>query len=249
MKNTIPLPMAFISPQQMTMISNKQEPVQKIFAHLNFRNFTRIDTFELVAMICLSIDGTFESLLKTIIFMFGFNDVEKQETITREEFHLFLDSMFRGIINLGCLPEKVTNEVQLKRYRDRQRFPHLGRRVDQGEISQIVTTMFSKEVLPDKEVHSAATLKQAFEQSQVRPVQMVKEVLTQLHDRYKNLVIQHQQYVLELNKITISIRTEYIKQIYECLNKEIGKIEKEKENGTYVSIVERRQKEQEEKAA
>lgn len=27
MKNTIPLPMAFISPQQMTMISNKQEPV------------------------------------------------------------------------------------------------------------------------------------------------------------------------------------------------------------------------------
>lgn len=111
MKNTIPMPMAFITPQQMIMISNKQEQVVKIFTHLDFRHFERIDTFELVAMICLSINGSYDSLLKSIIFMFGFRDIEKQASITREEFHLFLDSLFRGIINLGCIPEKVINEV------------------------------------------------------------------------------------------------------------------------------------------
>jgi hypothetical protein len=44
-KNTVPLPMVFNSPSQMCMLSNKQEAVQQLFKHLDFKKLGRVDAF------------------------------------------------------------------------------------------------------------------------------------------------------------------------------------------------------------
>lgn len=93
--------------------------------------------------------------------------------------------MFRGVINLGCVPEIATTEVQKKRYRDRQKFSNIGRRVDQNDIYKIVSTLFSNEILKDKDEHTHQTLKDAIDGSSAPEVQMMKESFILLHEKYR----------------------------------------------------------------
>ena len=68
----------------------------------------RIDTLELFAVILLSIDGRFEVLLMSkfkcltpvldVMLIFGFGD---ETEFSRDEFHYFLDCLFRGICKLA----------------------------------------------------------------------------------------------------------------------------------------------------
>lgn len=96
----------------MVGLSNKSEPIKQIFAHLNHMKLDRIDAFELISAIILSIDGTFESFLKNVIFVFGFSDSQSQESISKDEFHFYLDCLFRGVMNLAVPPQHIQNLVQ-----------------------------------------------------------------------------------------------------------------------------------------
>lgn len=116
-RNTSPIPMIFDSPQQMSCLSNKHDSIKLIFNYLNYLKLDRIDTFEIIAVILLSIDGDFSSFIRNVIFLFGFSDSENQTSITKEEFHFFLDNLFRGVMSLGCPPEQIHNFNERKRYR------------------------------------------------------------------------------------------------------------------------------------
>ena len=108
-KYTTPVPLIFHSAEHMRALSNKHESVKSIFNHMNYSKLDRIDAFELMSMILLSIDGSFDQFIKNIIFVYGFSDMQNQVTITQEEFHFFLDCMFRSIMTLSIAPEYIEN--------------------------------------------------------------------------------------------------------------------------------------------
>jgi len=58
----------------MSILSGKAEANKKLFEKLNHAKLGRIDTFELLSIIIMAIDGDFDSLLKNVIFIFGFSD-------------------------------------------------------------------------------------------------------------------------------------------------------------------------------
>ena len=60
-------------------------------------NVGRIDTMELFATILLSIDGKLETILSNMMIIFGFSN---ENEFSRDEFHFFLDCLFRGLLKL-----------------------------------------------------------------------------------------------------------------------------------------------------
>jgi hypothetical protein len=52
---------------------------------------------ELFAVILISLDGKIEVILNNIMVVFGFSD---QNLFLLEEFHFFLDCLFRGLMKL-----------------------------------------------------------------------------------------------------------------------------------------------------
>ena len=77
--HTSPVPLYFNTPLEMASLSNKQDKIRDLYNHLNYRKsenrkLDRIDTFELISVILLSIDGNFESFIKNVIALFGFDD-------------------------------------------------------------------------------------------------------------------------------------------------------------------------------
>ena len=99
------LPLVYSSPDQMFALSNKREELTKIFHHLNHRKLGRIDATELYSTCLISCDGKFEDMLQNMILIYGFTDSENNLQITQEEFHLFLESLFRGIMNFVVPPQ------------------------------------------------------------------------------------------------------------------------------------------------
>ena len=91
-------------------MSNKQEANALLFNHMNFRKDTignplnTIDTYEILAVIILCIDGEQSSMVGNIINIFGFENGHDYETISKHEFYFFLDSLFRGIMALIAPP-------------------------------------------------------------------------------------------------------------------------------------------------
>ena len=114
---------------------------------------------ELISVILLSIDGTFESLIKNVLFIFGFSDQQTQQSITKDEFQFFLDCMFRGVMSLVQPPKLVTNAVMRKRYKDNVETPYIGRRVDHKSIADLVAEIFPPEIT-DQGYHDVSSLVQ-----------------------------------------------------------------------------------------
>jgi hypothetical protein len=105
------LPLVYSAPDQMYALSNKREDLAKIYNHLNYRKLGRVDGLELYSTCLLSCDGKFEDLLQNMILIYGFTDQANNLSLTAEEFHLFLDSLFRGIMNFVIPPKKIANAV------------------------------------------------------------------------------------------------------------------------------------------
>ena len=103
--------MSFNDPKEMSMLSNKHVAIANLFDHMNFKKDTMgnslntIDTFEILATIILAIDGDPESMVRNIIYVFGFENGTLDETISKAEFQFFLDSLFRGMMALIIPPE------------------------------------------------------------------------------------------------------------------------------------------------
>ena len=101
----------------MAPLSNKREELLKIFEHMNHRKHGRIDAMELYSSCLLSCDGKFEDFLNNMILIYGFTDQEHHLNITSEEFHLFLDSMFRGVMTFVTPPIHIANLVKQRDFR------------------------------------------------------------------------------------------------------------------------------------
>ena len=109
--NTTPIPLVFSSANEMSVLSNKIESLTKIYQHMNYNQWNRVDAFMLLAMILISIDGTFETLLKGVIFIFGFSDVDSQTRINKDEFSFFLECMFKAVMLFAMPPARIETTV------------------------------------------------------------------------------------------------------------------------------------------
>jgi hypothetical protein len=109
-KGTAPIKLWFDSAEEMQLLSNKRNALAELYKILDYNGLGRIDTMELFAVILLSIEGKFEVLINSnlsisyylfsyldIMLIFGFSEEGK---FYRDEFHFFLDCLFRGIMKL-----------------------------------------------------------------------------------------------------------------------------------------------------
>lgn len=96
-KGNIPIKLWFDSPEEMRIMSNKAENLVDLFKVLDIFNFSRIDTLELFSVILISLEGKIEVILNNIMGIFGFSD---PNLFMLEEFHFFLDCLFRGLMKL-----------------------------------------------------------------------------------------------------------------------------------------------------
>ena len=104
-----PMPLVFNSTQQMQCVSNKTEALQNIFNHLNYQKLDRIDAQQFIACILTSIDGKFESFIKNVVLIFGYQEAN---TITQPEFENFMDNMCCGVMNIVTPPELILNKAE-----------------------------------------------------------------------------------------------------------------------------------------
>ena len=136
------LPIVYSSSEQMASLSNKRDDLQNIFEHLNHRKLGRIDALELYSSCLLACDGRFEDFLNNMILIFGFTDQDHNLSITSEEFHLFLDSLLRGVMKFVTPPQLILNPVQQRDYRRKQETPHLGKKVSHATIQPVVRELY-----------------------------------------------------------------------------------------------------------
>lgn len=62
--------------------------MRDIFAHMDHRKLGRIDAMELIAVILLSIDGSFDSFIRNIVYIFGFSDQTANQPGYNERGHV-----------------------------------------------------------------------------------------------------------------------------------------------------------------
>lgn len=123
----LPLPVVFHNPLDLLVLSNKRNTVYEVFKLFDTRANNRIDVLELLAVISISTGGTLEARLANSFFIFGFTEHDK---LTKEEFHYFLDCLFRGVA-------KVTLREDDTYY---PRFPN--KRISAQELTNIVHAIF-----------------------------------------------------------------------------------------------------------
>lgn len=96
-KGAAPIKLWFDSPEEMSVVSNKRQSIQEIFKTLDSGNVGRIDTLELFAVLLLSVQGKWEIILQNTMIIFGFGN---EGEFSRDEFHFFIDCLFRGLLKL-----------------------------------------------------------------------------------------------------------------------------------------------------
>lgn len=70
---------------------------------------------------------------------------------------------------LSLIPEKIDdNLVKRKRYRDKQKFPHLGKRVNLSDIDVMI-----KQVYGNAESHTIQSLHEALEKNEGKQAQQL----------------------------------------------------------------------------
>ena len=98
-----------------------------MFDALDTKQLGRIDSMELLTVLAFSAKGNFSQLMENIVLVFGF---ESEGDITKDEYHFFLDCLFRGIMKLTC--PKGCKDPPLK-----------GRRVIQTDLAKAAAELFS----------------------------------------------------------------------------------------------------------
>jgi hypothetical protein len=76
----------------------------------------------------LSIEGKFESFIKNVIMIFGF---ENSGFINKMEFESFLENMCCGVMNIVTPPELILNPQEKKHFLHKmQQCPHISKGVN-----------------------------------------------------------------------------------------------------------------------
>lgn len=89
----IAVPCVFNHFNELAVFSNKQNTLQEIFKLFDTRAFSRIDAMELISAIAMICSGPLDKKIENCFFAFGLSE---DLTVTKDEMHLFLDSLFRG---------------------------------------------------------------------------------------------------------------------------------------------------------
>ena len=97
-KGKIPIKLWFDSAEEMAVLSNKKNALAEIFNYMDTKKRGRIDTMELFALIFLALEGKMETKLNNAMNFFGFNH---RSEFARDEFHYYLDCLFRGIMKFA----------------------------------------------------------------------------------------------------------------------------------------------------
>lgn len=98
-----PVKLWFDSPEEMSILSNKRQVIQDIFKLFDTKVIGRIDSLELFGPILLSVQGKWETILSNAMVIFGFGN---EREFSRDEFHFFLDCLFRGLFKLLIVTPK-----------------------------------------------------------------------------------------------------------------------------------------------
>ena len=135
-KGVAPIKLWFDNPEEMTVLSNKRNALNDIFklmdTNINFmyNSMGRIDTMELFGPILISIQGKFETILHNMMLIFGFGN---ENDFSRDEFHFFLDCLFRGLNKL-LIPQKHKKPL------------NPGRKVLSVDIEALVSQIFPSNI-------------------------------------------------------------------------------------------------------
>jgi|LauGreDrversion4_2_1035121.scaffolds.fasta_scaffold368105_2 Ca2+-binding EF-hand superfamily protein len=136
-KGAAPIKLWFDSPEEMNVLSNKRQAIQDIFKTIDSGKVGRIDTMELFAPILISIQGKWETILANTMVIFGFGN---EGEFSRDEFHFFLDCLFRGLFKL-LIPTTPSSPKARNR-----RQPHPGRKVPSADIERLVSQVFPSNI-------------------------------------------------------------------------------------------------------
>jgi hypothetical protein len=128
-KGAAPIKLWFDSHDEMNVLSNKRQAIQDIFKTIDTNKIGRIDTMELFAPIIISIQGKWETILAITMVIFGFGD---EGEFSRDEFHFFLDCLFRGLFKL-----LIPTTPSCPKSKNRKQ-PHPGRKLPSIDIERLV---------------------------------------------------------------------------------------------------------------
>ncbi len=101
-KGTCFLPVIFNEPSDMNFISRKNVQLELLFQSVDINNMGRIDAYEILSVISIFVEGTFEQFVEQIFENFSFNG---WKTIRKDEMIYFIDGIFRGLSKV-CVPIK-----------------------------------------------------------------------------------------------------------------------------------------------
>jgi hypothetical protein len=149
-RGAAPIKLWFDSAEEMAILSNKRAALEHLFKLMDTKGLGRIDTLELCATLLITIQGPWETILNTILLIFGFGN---EREFSRNEFHFFLDCLFRGFCKLLIpTPRAVADAPPLPALslHDRERKkPHPlngGRRVLSLDIDKLVAQVFPNNI-------------------------------------------------------------------------------------------------------
>jgi|JI6StandDraft_1071083.scaffolds.fasta_scaffold13768_4 hypothetical protein len=95
---TAPLPLFFLSAEEMTLLAPKKKPLLKeLFRLMDTRNIKRIDAMELYTILLVLGKADYDSMLECAVDVFT---SEVPSAMTRGELMFFLDSLFRAFSKL-----------------------------------------------------------------------------------------------------------------------------------------------------
>mmetsp|Transcript_32269 Transcript_32269/g.31559 ORF Transcript_32269/g.31559 Transcript_32269/m.31559 type:complete len:129 (-) Transcript_32269:588-974(-) len=114
----------------MVIMSNKRNALNELFKVLDCFQYGRVDTLELLAVILISLEGKFDIILQNIMGIFGFCDPQEFHI---DEFHYFLDCLFRGMLKLA-IPKKERRPI------------NGGKKIPSNEVNMLVMQIFPKDV-------------------------------------------------------------------------------------------------------
>jgi hypothetical protein len=149
-KGAAPIKLWFDNPtEEMSVLSNKRQAIQDIFKLMDSAGIGRIDTFELFAPILLSIQGKWETILSNAMIIFGFGN---ENEFSRDEFHFFLDCLFRGLFKLlvvGLTPKQLSESQASHRSlwtRRKGQPTYPGRKLSSQDIDRLVSQIFPSNI-------------------------------------------------------------------------------------------------------
>ncbi|CDW83191.1 UNKNOWN [Stylonychia lemnae] len=180
-KGAAPIKLWFDSPEEMTVLSNKRPALQELFRIMDHNNVGRIDTLEIFAVILISIQGKFEIILQNMMTIFGFNN---ENEFSRDEFHFFLDCMFRGLLKLA-IPKGSKKPI------------HPGKKMTQSDIETLVSQIFPNNI---------DLIERSDFIERMTPSKDITQMIQYFHTTCLQSVVDYRQRILDRIQITHFVR-------------------------------------------